>query len=67
VDPPDFAQGFIGVGVEPRPIAADGVGKKNLSRQARRQDNRFFEEFLPLKKGCTKVHCSNALHAVAPL
>ncbi len=38
VNPPDLAQLFIGMGVEPRPLATDGVGEQHLGGQTRSGD-----------------------------
>ena len=44
VDPPDLAQLFIGVGIEPGAFLTDGVRQKNLRGQARSRNLGFFEK-----------------------
>jgi hypothetical protein len=44
VDPPDLAQRFIGVGIEPDAILTDGMRQKNLGGKARNSDSAIFEK-----------------------
>src|SRR5215469_25803 len=56
VYPPQLFEFFVGMRVDPGPVATQSVRKQNFGGQPRRWNSSLFEESLPLQKRRLKIH-----------
>src|SRR6516162_1131373 len=59
VDPPDLPQLFIGVSIQPCPVAMDRVGKQHLRREPGRRNSGFLEQFRSLLESRANGHAAS--------